>query len=491
MADTKISCPHCGGHILYPNDLAGRSVPCPHCHVAFILPKPKSVVPVIIVAVLVAAVFGLASLLVFQIHSRNNQPPANPSVRPPATTAASGPQPSLFVPQTVDDQDIARLCKEYSDAQASRDTNAVYALFSEFSKTNLTLQDLSIDGAIYDFEKLESIRYRNGALGKSALAKVKRKTQTSGGATQESVRELDFVKDAGGWRLFPVLDLARKILGEYAASGFSDPLDSDLQLLRNGDAFNTWDQNNTNAFEAAFKLAQHRDGIFPWNLEFSVESNHLDNLILIVNYRLRNNSAITWIAPLLEFHLDQGAQTRLTADDILPNVRSGESVQRSVSFLFSSAPLESAQYALDVSCPLGSQRQLPLVQSVPVEVTVQQLATAARLEVVGTRFDLFTNENSPPVLSARIDFRAKNTGSEPIPNLEVQCFWYSTNGDPLNQTTDYLIGDADAPLGTGQSKTGILRCGKGEPTVKVPVLADIYLQSGGRRTLVQKGLLVQ
>ena len=491
MADTKISCPHCGGHILYPDELAGRSVPCPHCNVAFVLPKPKSASLLIIVGVLALAVTCLGGMLAFQLLGKKT-PPASSAARqnPPAAVAPS-PAPVAFVPQTADDHDIARLCKEYSDAQASRDTNAVYGLFSESVKTNLTPQNLFIDGAIYDFENLESIRYRGGALGKSAQAKVKRKVQTSSGGTQESVRDLDFVQEAGGWRLFPVLDLAKKILGEFATTGFSGPMDSDLQLLRAGDAFNTWDKNDTNAFEAVFKLAQHRDGIFPWNLEFTVESNKVDNLILVVNYRIRNNSAIAWATPLLEFHLKQGGQTVLTADDILPNVPSGQAVARSVSFLFGSPPQETVQYALDVSYPLGLQRQLPLVQNIPVEASVRSLADVAKLEVVGTQFDSATNDDNQPLFAARINFRVENTSPEPIQNLDIQCTWYSTNGDQLDQSTEYLVGDGDTPLAAGQSKSGSIRCGKGDPTTKVPVKADLYLESGGKKTLVQKGLLVQ
>ncbi|HUC85787.1 MAG TPA: hypothetical protein VL970_11390, partial [Candidatus Acidoferrales bacterium] len=180
-----------------------------------------------------------------------------------------------------------------------------------------------------------------------------------------------------------------------------------------------------------------------------------------------------------------------TADDLLPNVRSGEAAQRAVSFLFSSAPQETAQYTLDVGYPLGSQRQLPLVRNVAIESRIQRLADVARFEVVGTHLDLLTNEDNQRAYSARLDFRVENAGSEPIQNLAAECFWYSTNGDPLDRSTDYLIGDGDTPLGAGQSKTGSLRCGKASPTKKAPVRADVYLRSGDQRLLVQKGLTVQ
>jgi hypothetical protein len=490
MADTKVSCPNCGGHILYSNDLAGRSVPCPHCNVTFVLPKAKSAVPLVILALLAVAVISLGGLLVFQLQKKGSPTPT--SAGKPGAPAAATPlaQSSVFVPQTADDQDIAKLCKQYSDAQSSRDTNAVYALFSDFVKTNLTPQTLFIDGAIYDFENLESVRYRNGNLGKSALAKVKRKAQTPSGM-QESVRDLYFIKSGDSWKLFPVLDLARKIIGEYAPTGFSDQIDSDLQILRDGDAFNVWDQNNTNAFAAAFKLAQHRDGIFPWDLEFSVESNHMDNLIFVVDYRIRNNSPLNWPSSLLEFRLKQGGDMVLTADDILSNVPSGQAAQQSVSFLLHSPPQADTQYTLDVGCPLGAQRQLPLVQNVPVDVKVHSVSEIAKFEALGTQFELVTNEDSQKMYSARIDFRVTNTGSEPIQNLDVQCYWYTLTGEPLDRSTDYLIGPAEAPLEAGQSRSGTIRCNKGDANAKIPVKADIYLESGDRRAPAQKELLVQ
>lgn len=432
------------------------------------------------------AVVALGVLLALQIQKNNSQPP----VRPKPVAAAPAPPPAAFAPQTSDDQEIARLSKEYSDAEASRDTNGVYALFSETVKTNLNPQNLFIDGAPFDFEKLESVRYRNGGLGKSAQATVKRRAQTGLG-TQENVRELQFVKEAGRWRLFPVLDLAKKAVNDFASAGFSAAVDRDLDLLRAGDAFNGWDANETNAFEAAFKLAQHRDGIFPWDLDFSVESNRLDNLILAVSYRIRNRSAVAWNSPLLEFHLKQNGQTLLTADDILPDVPAGQSAQHSVSFLLAKPLLQTTQYTLDISHPLGLQHQLPLVQDVPVEARVPLIAELAKLEVTGTQFDAVTNNDNLKQLAARINFRVTNIGAEPIQNLDVECFWCNFTGEPLDQATEYLVGPGEPPLATGQSRTGWVRCGKGDAKVKTPVKADLYLQAGDQRALVQKDLLIR
>jgi hypothetical protein len=194
---------------------------------------------------------------------------------------------------------------------------------------------------------------------------------------------------------------------------------------------------------------------------------------------------------LLEFHLKQAGQTVLTADDILPNVAGGESVVRNVSFLFRSSPQESVQYSLDVSYPLGPQGRLPLVKDLPVEVRVPRLADLAKFELLGARFDQVTNENSQPQFSARLDFRVENTGADMIQNLAVQCVWSATNGDPLDQSTAYIVGDGETPLGPGKSRTGTIRCAKAGPAPGEPVKADVFLQSGAQRALVQKDLLVQ
>lgn len=38
----KISCTACGGHIKFPTNAFGETIPCPHCHATITLQKPKS-----------------------------------------------------------------------------------------------------------------------------------------------------------------------------------------------------------------------------------------------------------------------------------------------------------------------------------------------------------------------------------------------------------------------------------------------------------------
>jgi len=38
---SKASCSHCGGHIEFPHEAAGLTVPCPHCHETTLLPAKK------------------------------------------------------------------------------------------------------------------------------------------------------------------------------------------------------------------------------------------------------------------------------------------------------------------------------------------------------------------------------------------------------------------------------------------------------------------
>jgi hypothetical protein len=64
-------------------------------------------------------------------------------------------------------------------------------------------------------------------------------------------------------------------------------------------------------------------------------------------------------------------------------------------------------------------------------------------------------------------------------------------GEQLDQSTEYVIGYGDVPLGVGQFKTGFIRCGKGYSNSRVPVKVDVYLDSGEKRSLIFKGLLIQ
>ncbi|MGA2178312.1 MAG: hypothetical protein ABSH15_01825 [Verrucomicrobiota bacterium] len=492
MTESKTSCPKCGGHVIFPNELSGQAIACPHCNETFFLPKLKSVTPWVITAVFALIAICLGSLLVFQRHKGISEPQTHSFAKPNTTTENSTKaQPDVKVSKGADDQAIENLCKEFYDGLSAQDAKSIYGLLSESCKKALNPQDIFIDGAKYDFENLESVQYQNGNLGRSALAKVRRRVQSNFVGSQEGLRDLKFVKESDGWKYFPMNDLARKIVSEFIKSGFTDQLNIDIQLLRDGDPFTDWNKDNTNAFEAIFKFDQGRDGVFPWDLEFAIISNTVDGMTLVLNYSIRNKSSTPWPSPLLEFNLKRGGKIVLSGNDLLPNVQSGQELQRSTSFFLAGQPQQTTKYDLDVSCPDGFQNNIQLVQNIPLEFKVHPVSELAKLEIVGTQFDQATSEDFKDMLSARIDYRVKNISSEPIQSLDVKCVWYSLTGEQLDQSTEYVISYGDVPLGMGQFKTGFVRCGKGYSNSRVPVKVDVYLESGEKRSLVVKGLLIQ
>jgi len=374
---------------------------------------------------------------------------------------------------------------------SSQDAKSIYGLLPESCKKTLIPQDIFIDGAKYDFENLESVQYQNGVLGKSALAKVKRRVQSNIAGSQEGLRDLKFYKDSDGWKYFPVNDLAKKIVTEFTKSGFNDQLNTDIELLRNGDPFTVWSKDNTNAFEAIFKFDHGQDGFFPWNLEFAVVSNRVDGMMLVLDYSIHNKSSKQWASPLLEFNLKRSGKIVLSGNDLLPNIQGGQELQRSTTFFLAGEPQQTSTYDLDVSYPDGFQNNIQLAQNISLEYKVRPVSDLAKLEVVSTQFDLATSEDYRDMLSARINFRVKNTSSEPIQSIDVKCVWFSLNGEQLDQSTEYVIGYGDVPLGVGQFKTGFIRCGKGYSNGRVQVKVDVYLESGEKRNLIYKGLLIQ
>jgi hypothetical protein len=492
MADTKICCPKCNGHIVFPRELAGQAIPCPHCNETFFLPTAKSVAPWVITAVCALIAIGLGSMLIFKNKKGNNEPQTH-SFAKPSSQAEDSPKTQSETPisKSADDQAIEKLCKGFYDGLSSQDAKSIYGLLSESCKKALSPQDIIIDGSKYDFENLESVQYQNGNLGKSALAKVKRRVQSNFAGTQEGLRDLKFVRETDGWKLFADDDLAKKIVNEFTKSGFTDQVNADIQLLRNGDAFVAWDKNNTNAFEAIFKFDQGRAGFFPWNLEFAVVSNRVDGMMLVLDYSIRNKSSTPWPSPLLEFNLKRSGKIVLSGNDLLPNVQGGQELQRSTTFFLAGEPQQTSKYDLDVSYPDGLQNNIQLAQNINLEFKVRPVSELAKLEVVSTQFDLATSEDYRDMLSARINFRVKNTSSEPIQSLDVKCVWYSLTGEQLDQSTEYVIGFGDVPLGVGQFKTGFIRCGKGYRNARVPVKVDVYLESGEKSSLVTKGLVIK
>ena len=65
MADAKISCLKCGGHIAFPKELAGQEVSCPHCNESLLLPKTKPSTAWILAAVFIFVIVCIASVAIW------------------------------------------------------------------------------------------------------------------------------------------------------------------------------------------------------------------------------------------------------------------------------------------------------------------------------------------------------------------------------------------------------------------------------------------
>jgi hypothetical protein len=339
---------------------------------------------------------------------------------------------------------------------------------------------------------LESVKFQDGVWGKCATARAKRTVQQPSTGIIEGWRELEFVRESTGWKIFASKEITDAIVSRFLKSGFTDEVRADIKLLRDGDPFSSWDENDTNALAKAFNLSQGQTPVFPWDVEFLVESNNIDGYTLNLNYSVRNKSENTWSSPLLEFDLKLNGKVVLSGNDLLPNISSGRQLERNTPFFLSGEPQETTKYNLDVYYPIGfPQKSIQLVQNVPLEFKVQKTSELAKLEIISTQFDLAASEDFQDMLSARINYRVKNISSEPIQSLDVKCVWYSLTGEQLDQSTEYVIGYGDVPLGVGQFKTGFIRCGKGYSNSRVPVKVDVYLESSEKRSLVVKGLLIQ
>src|SRR5665647_3665156 len=109
MADSKICCPKCNGHIVFPNEMAGQAIACPHCNETFFLPKPKSLLPWIITGAFALVAICLGSLLVFQHHKENTSPQTHTFQKPNAPAVDSPkPQTDTATSKTADDEAIEK-----------------------------------------------------------------------------------------------------------------------------------------------------------------------------------------------------------------------------------------------------------------------------------------------------------------------------------------------------------------------------------------------
>src|ERR1017187_9797397 len=67
MKEKKIGCSKCGGHIVFPIELAGQEIACPHCGESILLPKSKSAMPWIVAGVFAFITVCLASVLFWDL----------------------------------------------------------------------------------------------------------------------------------------------------------------------------------------------------------------------------------------------------------------------------------------------------------------------------------------------------------------------------------------------------------------------------------------
>jgi hypothetical protein len=322
MAESKINCPKCGGPIAFPRDLAGQAATCPHCEEPIILgAKPRMLLWTMIGLVFVCAVVGSA-MLFWRMGRAKTDSPLRPSTQ--ATKVFEKPEPPNIAEGAVSDDDraIEALCRAMYDRSNEKDFDALYQLIATPCKVQLTAADLgnsfTSGGASYRFISIESITYLDGPSGKLAKARVRRMAQNNTDEA-EGVREFKCIKESDGWKLFRDQEWTQKILSEFVQVGLSDMVQSNVQQFCSSNPFDKWPANVTNAFEKIYgDLYPGTKAVFPWNLNFSVITNHLEGGFLNLGYSILNDSDHDW------------DNARLTCCQILP--RDVSKIGKSPSF---------------------------------------------------------------------------------------------------------------------------------------------------------------
>jgi ankyrin repeat protein len=72
MKEAKISCPKCGGHLVFPIELAGQEALCPHCNESILLAKTKSITAWVFAVIFIFAIVCVASILIWKYPSKND-----------------------------------------------------------------------------------------------------------------------------------------------------------------------------------------------------------------------------------------------------------------------------------------------------------------------------------------------------------------------------------------------------------------------------------
>ena len=273
-------------------------------------------------------------------------------------------------------------------------------------------------------------------------------------------------------------------------SGFSDDVKKIIWILRDGDPFTKWDQNDTNVLANVFKSSQGQSPVFPWDIQFKIVNNKVDKYSLGFDFTLRNNSTEIWESPYLEFQLKRAGKILFSGNALLSNLQAGQEAQSDTSFFIKDPLQDSAKFDLDVSYSMAG-KQFALVQNMPIDFKVQKLTELVKFEVVRKSFDITKSVSGDDMLVARVVYRVRNVGRDPLKQVQLKFVWSSLSGEVLDQTTGYVVGYGDLPLAPQQIKSGFAQCGKGYIGRRVPVKVDIYLEDDERHWPLITGLLLQ
>ncbi len=232
-------------------------------------------------------------------------------------------------------EEMQNLCGTFYNALNNQDTKALLEIMSDSCRAGLTpeaLRKLCEGGIKYEFIDLESARFQKSPLGLCAVAKVKRTVQVSIGRIQEGWREFKFIKESGHWKVFRTEEIMERLVSHFIESGFTVELKQNIETLREGDPFGSWDANDTNVVAAAFKLTQGEAPIFPWEIKFVTAGTKVDRRSLGIDFSLRNLSSRIWDSPFLEFHLKDKGKVVSRGTALLRNVPSGQEIESEISF---------------------------------------------------------------------------------------------------------------------------------------------------------------
>jgi hypothetical protein len=492
MAEFKMSCPKCGGHILFPKEISGTAADCPHCHEGIVLgTKPRNFFLMTIYIGIICLVF-CSIVVIWQL------------LKPAHVKQSSAEITKVFERNEItrkekmelskEDKVIEALCRSMYEYSNANDFNSMYQLLASPCKQAMTAAELgnefTSEGGKYKFIALESITYNDTSSIKTAIARVRRVFQDSYGESEAS-REIKCIKEQGGWKLFRDAEWTNKILAEYERYGFNEIVRTNIQRYCLSNPFNKWPENETNAFERIYEN-RHPGAkeIFPWYLSFTMTTNYIKDYKLVLGYSLRNNASNDWNTPSLRFQLKQGGKITLKSFEIIPTLSTGTEVTGESSFFLENPLQENTRYELDAIYTLSGGNKCFLVVNLPIEFKVQKLTESVKLELLAKSFDKTKSYDGEDLFVARVDYRVCNVGNEPLKRLSFKFVWLSLKGEVWDQTTEYAVSYSDLPLNPHQTKSGFVHCGKGYKNQIVPVKVDIYLEEGERYSLLYKGIVV-